>query len=77
MDAGTVVKMFALAGLAVIIAAWIAESYKNGNRFWVNVRFGLDMELEWLYDHCYLAVWRAMMRHTGDPSYSYEGRHAK
>lgn len=67
-------QVFAAALLGVIIAAWIAESYKNGNQFWVWVR---EVPVEYLYDEVYLGAWRAMMRHSDDPSLTYNGRHFK
>lgn len=77
MNGMAVVAWSAAIGLPVIIAAWIAESHKNGNRFWVWVRAGLEAGADCIYDHCYLAIWRAMMRHAADPAYKYHGRHAK
>ena len=66
--------VFGLLLLAVVLAAWIAESYKNGNRFWTYMR---ETVVEYLYDDVYLGAWRAMMRHSGDPALTYNGRHFK
>lgn len=67
-----IVQMFSTGLLLVVIAAWIAESHKNGNRFWVWVR---QVPVEYLYDDVYLGAWRAMMRHHDDPALTYSGRH--
>jgi hypothetical protein len=66
-----VIKLFTVACLAVVVAAWIAESYSNGNRVWVKAHEIIDN----LYEQVYLAAWVAMMRHAADPAYSYEGKH--
>lgn len=72
-----VVKLFTVACLIVIIAAWVAESHKNGNRVLVWMRAGVDRFADWLYEATYCKMWRALMRHAGDPAYSYQGRHFK
>lgn len=68
-----VIKLFTIACLLVIVSAWIAEAYKNGNGFWVKAHEIADR----LYEQTYLAMWCAMMRHAADPAYNYEGKHFK
>lgn len=67
-------QVTAIGFFLVVLAAWIAESYKTGNRLWVWMR---EVVVEYIYDDMYLGVWRAMMRHHDDPALTYNGRHFK
>lgn len=71
MTAMQVIKLFTAGCFLIILSAWIAEAYRNGNRVWV---WAYEL-LELVYEHWYLGMWRGMMRHMADPAYDYTGRH--